>query len=159
MSPKEWSSHQRRSHLGIDDMPCVRHEELVLSSKGPVASAGGAKGHHADVAEPQLLCNVKGCQCGQRSPQGMPCKTGCFRAKTPSSLASRPGLFSGHDITLMLLMAGKQLPTLSSGQDTTLMLLSLSSFAMSKAPQTPRRMPFSSGCVRVQTSSLPESTC
>ena len=69
------------AHLSIDDVPGVGHKELVLPSEGSVAGAGGAKGHHADVAQPQLLCNVKGCQCGQRSPQGMPCKPGCVMAE------------------------------------------------------------------------------
>ena len=55
------------THSGIDDMPGVWNQALVLEGKGPIAGAGRPEGDHLDVGELQMPADVHGCQ-GSQGP-------------------------------------------------------------------------------------------
>ena len=70
-------SHECWVYLVINDAPGVGHNMVVVSGKGMVAGPGGPKAvaHHLHILPAgflQLLSDVIGCQCGQRTTQGMP---------------------------------------------------------------------------------------
>ena len=58
-----YCSVEREKHLVVDDVPCVRHCSIILSSKGMVANTGGSKGiagHVHGVQAGAVPSNVKG---------------------------------------------------------------------------------------------------
>ncbi len=79
MQSKPIQKQARATCLVVDDAPGVWHHAVVAVGKGMVAGPGGPKAvaHHLHTlvaAILQLLADVIGCQGGQGTTQGMPCK-------------------------------------------------------------------------------------